>query len=123
MIRKKKICKNCLTEQYIWSKRMCKKCASLSVKRKPIAKLSVKRKVENVEYLKLRLEYLNEHQNCEAKIAGCNIFATQIHHRAGRIGNLLTDTSLFLAVCGHCHRVIELNPNFAKQHGFSENRL
>jgi hypothetical protein len=41
----------------------------------------------------------------------------------GRIGNLLTDTSHFLAVCRQCHSWIEEHPTEAKELGFSKSRL
>jgi hypothetical protein len=118
--RKKKFCKNCLTEQFIWSKGMCKKCASLSVKKKPIAKMSVKRKVENVEYLKLRLEYLNEHQKCEIKLACCTIWAIDIHHLySGKDRQShFTDFDNVKAVCRSCHNWIHEHSKDARGMGW-----
>lgn len=92
-------------------------------KRKPIKPISDKRKVENIDYLKAREKYLAVHKVCEAKLLGCKIGANQIHHKAGRIGELLTDESNFLAVCNSCHSLIELNPEMAKEKGFSNSRL
>lgn len=86
-----------------------------------IRKLSKKRAIQNKEYLELRLEYLTEHQFCE--IEECSNEATTIHHKKGRIGNLLTDTSNFLGVCMPCHTKIELNPIWAKKQGYSKSRL
>lgn len=44
--------------------------------------------------------------------------AGHIHHRAGRIGERLNDTSQWLAVCCQCHRRIHDDPAWAKAHGF-----
>jgi len=75
------------------------------------------------EYKKVREKYLDKHPSCEAKIDGCHLEANQIHHKKGRIGNLLVDDNYFLAVCGNCHHWIENNPKEAKELGFSLNRL
>jgi len=87
----------------------------------PIKKVSDKRKVENKEYLDLRNGYFYNNPLCEVKF--CNNLATEIHHKKGRIGKLLTDIRYFLAVCRECHNKIELNPILAKENGYSLNRL
>lgn len=81
---------------------------------------SKKRSRQEREYAKLRKEYLDDHEYCEV----CGSFlANQIHHRAGRIGKLLTNTKFFLAVCPTCHKLIEERPQWAKEKGFSISRL
>ena len=95
----------------------------LSAKPKAISFMSDKRKVENKEYLKAREEYLLEHPKCEANLAGvCRKKATEIHHICGRLGRLLTNGKYFLAACRGCHDWIEMNPEKAKELGFSESR-
>lgn len=92
-------------------------------KRKPIAKFSEKRTKQNKTYSKLRIEYLTENPICDANLECCTIDATTIHHQRGRIGELLTNTEYFLGLCMPCHEYIELHPEFAKEKGFSLNRL
>lgn len=75
------------------------------------------------EYKKVRENYLSKQINCEAELSGCNFEANQIHHKKGRMGNLLIDDKYFLAVCGNCHHWIENNPVQAKELGFSLDRL
>jgi hypothetical protein len=41
----------------------------------------------------------------------------------GRIGNLLTDETKFLAVCRACHDWIETHPKEAKELGYSISRI
>lgn len=65
--------------------------------------------------------YLAAHQMCE--IDGCSSKATEVHHKKGRIGKLLNDTDYFLAVCRKDHVFIENNPLWAKQKGYSINRI
>lgn len=88
----------------------------------PISPVSPKQKKRLAEYAIVRAEYLHEHPYCEARMCR-GARATEIHHRAGRVGDLLTDKSNFLAVCRECHNEIELRPEWAKEMGFSESRL
>lgn len=86
-------------------------------------KFSKKRAAQNREYLKVRYAYLMTSDHCAARVTGCTLTATQIHHKRGRIGELLCDTSYFLPVCMNCHEWIEKHPQLAKELGFSESRL
>lgn len=83
-----------------------------------IRKVSKKRAAQNREYSKLRLEFLTLKPKCER----CGNKSTQVHHKAGRIGNLLTNIDFFMAVCFRCHQYIELNPNEAREKGWIVNR-
>jgi hypothetical protein len=92
-------------------------------KKKPknyISPVSNKKLKELKIYRKNRLVYLKEHPKCE--VCGINK-ADQIHHKAGRVGDDLTDPKNFLAVDDKCHVRIELNPIWAKDNGYSVNRL
>jgi hypothetical protein len=62
-----------------------------------------KRARQEREYAKLRNVYLQAHWFCEAKLKDCTIYATEIHHKAGRIGDLLTNTEHFCPICRNCH--------------------
>lgn len=88
-----------------------------------IPKFSKKRASQNREYDKARKEFLFDNPICQARqIPGCDYYASDVHHKSGRIGDKLTDKSGFLAVCRYCHQKIELNPEWAKKRGFSTNR-
>jgi len=88
---------------------------------KYINRVSKKRAKENREYLKVRKVFLESLIYCQVK--GCKELATEVHHKKGRIGKLLTDISYFLGVCRECHSKIELEPLWAKENGYSLNRL
>ncbi|RLI48613.1 hypothetical protein DRO61_06235 [Candidatus Bathyarchaeota archaeon] len=89
-------------------------------KRKPIPKVSKKMQKQLRRYDVVREEYLNDHPICER----CNEkHSDQIHHKKGRVGDLLTDKRYFLASCDTCHRWIENNPLEAIKMGFSIKRL
>lgn len=89
-----------------------------------ISKKSEKQKELDKKFAKAKKEYLREHSFCEARIEGCTTISIDVHHKAGKVTEeLLLDKSLFLGVCRHCHTIIEKNPAFAKQQGFSVSRL
>lgn len=117
----KPIIKNLCQYHYWLSKR-----GSVKIKvNKPVKinRLSKKRAMEYKGYSIVRKEYLDKNPYCEARIPGCTIQASEVHHKAGKIGAKLTDVSNFLAVCRSCHDKIEANPDFAKEEGFSLSRL
>ena len=87
----------------------------------PIKKVSQKRNLENKEYLKVRKVFLQSLMFCQ--VNSCKKLPTEVHHKKGRIGKLLTDTRYFLGVCRECHNKIELEPLWAKENGYSLNRL
>ena len=82
-----------------------------------------KRAKQEREYKKLAIVHLNDNPVCEAGLDCCSYNSEQIHHKKGRIGNLLTDVRYFLAVCFACPHWIELNPKEAFKRGFSVSRL
>ena len=87
---------------------------------KPVSK---KRQKSLRIYTTLRKQYLQQHELCEAQLNQCSQTATDIHHKAGRIGDQLNDTSDWLAVCRSCHTWIELHPKEAKELEFSKSRI
>lgn len=92
--------------------------------RKPVKPMSNTQRQRIAKYSLVRAEYLSEREICEAKIPGvCTGKATDVHHRAGRVGDLLTDKNNLLAVCRECHHEIEMRPEWAKEQGFSKSRL
>lgn len=91
----------------------------------PIKKVSDKRKVEDVEYRKVREKYLAKHPGCEAHIAtNCQLLSSEIHHKRLR---LTKDDRInekhFLATCRNCHLHITAHPKQAIELGLSESHL
>lgn len=68
-------------------------------------------------------EYLEENPYCEAKLNVCTYQAIEVHHKKGRIGDLLNDKKYFLSVCRNCHEWIESHPKEAKELNLSISRL
>ena len=130
---KLKKCSKCGEQKQIWKRHnrelYCKDCWAqhpdkgkkpLQAK-KPISKKSSKQEKLDALYSVLRETYLKSNPFCKAKLHGCQINATDVHHMAGR-GKFMLDQSTFLAVCRICHNQIEENPVMAKAMGFSESR-
>lgn len=84
---------------------------------------SDRRAKQEREYLKLRGEYLNAHPICQGRIICLGMVATEVHHKAGRTGDKLTDVTNFIGLCHSCHEWAENHPEQAKALGISENRL
>ena len=88
---------------------------------KRIKQVSDKRKIENLKYSVLRIEYLSKIENQKCPINGKP--TTDIHHKKGRIGSLLLDTRYWVALSRESHIFVENNPEWAKENGYSLNRL
>lgn len=82
--------------------------------------VSKKRAGENAEYLKLKAQFLKDNPRCAVYPTKAS---TDVHHRRGRIGALLTDTRYFLAVSMAGHRWIEEHPQEAYEKGWSLQRF
>jgi hypothetical protein len=134
---KQKLCDGCNTLKLIWKtserKRYCKDCWYKNLKpkdgtkktnkqSKPLRSKSSKLAALEQLYSKLRKDYLESHITCEARLPGCSVNATDIHHKKGR-GPFLLDIASWISVCRSCHTWIELNPNEAKELNLSEQRL
>jgi tRNA/tmRNA/rRNA uracil-C5-methylase (TrmA/RlmC/RlmD family) len=77
----------------------CRRPVKPKPKRKPIQKVSGKRAKDDRKYSVLRKEFLKANPECEARLKNCRGEATDVHHRAGRIGENLLDTETWLAGC------------------------
>jgi hypothetical protein len=124
---KLKKCAGCSQLKHIWKSdkkdKYCKECWYNIEKPKSIAPVSKKRQVAMDEYSKRRLAFLALHTSCQAKLVSCTGLATDVHHKAGRVGDDYLNMNKWLAVCRSCHTWIEQNPAEAKELGFSESRL
>lgn len=78
-----------------------------------------KKKESKKEYKDVRRDYLSEHQKCEVCLTS---EATSVHHAAGRLNDLLTDTTYFFAVCEECHAYIHAHPNESYERGWMVHR-
>lgn len=86
----------------------------------PVKKITDKRAKQNREYLEMREQFLEQYPVCQ--IQECNRPSTQIHHRAGKTNDLLTNPENFLAICDECHRTITEHSSQAIKDGYSKLR-
>lgn len=106
-----------------FSKGLCKGCWKIKFG-KPIRKVSVKHQQTINDYKVIRKSFLEKHAVCEAKLKDCTGTATEVHHIAGKsCKEQYLNEDNFLPVCRNCHKYIEEHPEFAKENGFSKNRL
>lgn len=87
----------------------------------PIPKVSKKRQIENAKYSVLRIEFLGKPENQICPITKQP--TTDIHHKKGRVGSLFLDTRYWVALSREGHKFVEENPEWAKENGYSLNRL
>lgn len=133
---KKKFCDGCGEQRFIWKnelgKRYCKYCWShkqtmtrnVSTRKQPLATRSLKRSKEERKYLKIRKEYLLANNLCQASLqAVCSTFSTDVHHIAGRTGDLLNDINNWMAVCRGCHDWIENHPKESIEIGYRKSKI
>ena len=88
--------------------------------RKPIPKLSPKRKKENAQYLKSRIDFLNKPENKICFIDECNESATTIEHTAGRIGTKYLDQKFWKPCCYTHNSELENNTALSEKYQFSK---
>ena len=135
MQAKQKKCSGCGELKHIWKRHnrnlYCKDCWAqhpdkskkpLQAK-KPMSKKSSKQDKLDVLYSVLRENYMKANPFCKAKLPGCQINATDVHHKAGRVGDNYLKIGTWLSTCRTCHTWIENNPESAKELGLSESRL
>ena len=91
--------------------------------KKRIRPRSKKRAKQERDYAKLRVQFLQDNPVCQIQVEGCTNRSEQVHHKRGRLGDLLTDVRYFCATCDNCHKWAENNPLEAKKIGASLNRL
>ena len=130
--KKKKLCNNCNTEQFIWKNdkgsRYCKSCwykskgpTAMPLNKKRINPKSKKMQILDLAYSKLRRKFMEEKPMCEAALHCCNGRSTDVHHKKGR-GKYHLVVSTWLSVCRACHMYIEEHPKEAIELGYSEKR-
>jgi hypothetical protein len=134
-----KKCDICHKDKPIWKNhftngeriRYCKYCWSAHegnshkpTASKPIRSRSVKRAKQESLYNKEAKAFKINNPICQAGIQNvCTTHTSDVHHKAGRIGEMLLEQSKWLAVCRACHNWIETNRKEAMERGFLISRL
>ena len=100
-------------------------------KKKPIKKVSDRRKIEQPVYKAKRLKFLKENPLCAIKGTNCTCKATTIEHTKGRRGfaddyarqnniSLYLDERFWLPACAPCNLELENNPELSQNHQLSK---
>jgi hypothetical protein len=79
-----------------------------------------KRQEQEKEYKRVRRVYLIVQPLCEC---GCGRKSVEIHHSAGRVGKMLTDTAYFKALARSCHRRAHNDREWAVKNKLTVSRL
>lgn len=85
--------------------------------KKPVKKISDKRKELNKEYKKISHEFLRDKPFCQVNSPDCTKVTEGVHHKKGKIGELLTNPDFFIASCNACNLWIEVNDKEARKLG------
>lgn len=88
---------------------------------KAIKKVSEKRSIENLQYSADRIVFLGKPENKICPITKKP--TTDVHHKKGRVGSLFLNQRYWVALSREGHKYVEENPEWAKENGFSLNRL
>jgi hypothetical protein len=83
--------------------------------RTKLNKCSVRQSKRLEEYYAAKEEYMKDKVCCE--ICG-NRRELDLHHKAGRIGKLISDKEHFIAICRECHNYIHSHPSEARRNGW-----
>lgn len=86
---------------------------------KPIKPISDKQTERLKAYRKVRDQFLKDNPFCMV----CGAIATDLHHAAGKTGDLLTNVQYFRSLCRKHHSYYEVHVSEAKQLGISVDRL
>lgn len=92
---------------------------------KPLQPRSEKQKAVMAELKKLYKVFMSNPKNkqCRAKLEGCTLEATDIHHSRGRGKEFVLDIKTFVPLCRSCHTHLESHPELSEKLGFTKSRL
>lgn len=93
---------------------------------KPVKKKKLRRELRSkrkVDYALARIRFFVQLATVQGtSVAMCEVCgeeaATQVHHKAGREGDDLTDINKFLGTCDGCQRHVHENPEWAFERGY-----
>lgn len=90
--------------------------------KKPIPKVSEKRKKEQKEYKKMVADMAKDSDRCEVRAEGCQNKMTGAHHKQKRSPKNFLKLKNLLRACDNCQLWIELHPKKAAEKGFTISR-
>lgn len=88
------------------------------LRRTPVRRVSKKRARQNRVYTQKRRAFLEGNCHCHRCSAAGASTPLEIHHRKGRIGEMLNREEWWFALCNPCHRWVHENPKQARESGY-----
>ena len=119
----------CFEQNFCYQKRQQARYQEKQKSKEPKKKIAIARVSEKelkrlAKYRVARKEYITKNPKCE--FPGCESLNVELHHGAGRIGDLLFNKKYFKSLCGGLsghHQFCENNPAEAQRLGLSFKRL
>lgn len=91
--------------------------------RKKIKKISKTRGELLKIYKPLSAQYKIDNPLCKINSPDCTMFTQGVHHKKGKIGELLIDATFFMPACNSCNDYVETHDAWARQKGFKLSRV
>jgi hypothetical protein len=91
--------------------------------KKPIPKMSAKRKVDQKEYVKIVKEKLKTDDRCKIKSSACTGKAQGLHHLIKRSPNTFLKEDNLIEACNACNSFLESNDKWARTNGFVKSKF
>lgn len=89
---------------------------------KGLARVSKKGRRRQAEWKAARAERLDRDNGC-CRYPDCTAQATDVHHKAGRIGRAFTDQDLLISLCRPHHMHVHAHPAESYRLGFMVRRV
>lgn len=86
------------------------------IKIKSISNISEKRKEQLKKYRELRNSYMKQNKICE--VDGCERLSEDLHHKNGRVGEMVYNVVYFMAICRKHHIEVHNNPKWARDNNY-----
>lgn len=86
--------------------------------RRPLPRISKKRKGEQVIYAKRKKVFLSKHHHCQRCDTYCSPQNRDLHHWAKRAGKLYLEERLWVMLCRGCHDWVHRNEQQAQKDGW-----
>lgn len=119
ILRKKKVCKSCGREEYLFSRRRCSSCSAKEdhkpiQSKKAIKHISDNQVERNEKYEIAKAEHFKNFPHCE--FPGCNSTDIQCHHKSRRTGENMFKN--LMSVCQQHHDYIHSHIEESKENGW-----
>ena len=91
--------------------------------KKPIEKVSIKRKAVNKVYKKIKDSIISKDQSCKIRSPVCTGLAQGLNHKQKRSPKNLIVLNNLIACCNACNNYLETNDAWARKNGHTVSRF